>query len=58
MDDLDRRNDYELGHLIKRWTDHYETTAEIKGGTVGLCHTKFIITSNYHPNEMWNDVTF
>lgn len=36
MDDYDKKNDYEIGHLIKRWTDHYETTAETKGGIVGL----------------------
>lgn len=58
MDDMDRRNDYELGHLLKRWTDHYKVTAEVKGGVVGLCHKKFIVTSNWKPEELWDDQKF
>ena len=30
-------------------------TGEIKGGTVRLQHDKFIVTSNYHPMDLWED---
>lgn len=50
LDDLDTP-DY--GHLMKIWADKWACTGEIKGGTVHLCHRKFIVTSNYHPSKLW-----
>lgn len=42
-----------LGHYIKIWADKWECTGEVKGAVVNLQHDKFIITSNYHPSELW-----
>lgn len=42
-----------LGHYIKIWADKWECTGEVKGAVVNLQHDNFIITSNYHPSELW-----
>lgn len=44
-----------LGHYLKIWADKYSCTGETKGGTIQLRHTKFIVTSNYHPSELWTE---
>lgn len=44
-----------LGHYIKIWTDKWECTGEIKGGTVHLRHHHFVITSNYSIEQMFPD---
>ncbi|ALY05867.1 replication-associated protein [Ctenophore-associated circular genome 4] len=54
LDDFDRQGIC-LGHYLKIWSDKWSCTAEIKGGTVNLQHEKFIVTSNYHPDELWTD---
>lgn len=35
--------------------DQYKKFGEIKGGTVPLMYTKFIVTSNYTIEELWKD---
>jgi len=40
---------------MKIWTDKWACTGEIKGGTVNLVHKKFVVTSNYHPDDIWNE---
>jgi hypothetical protein len=52
LDDLDTNI---LGHYLKIWADRYSCSGEIKGGTVNLQHEKFIVTSNYHPKDLWKD---
>ena len=52
LDDLDGNF---LGHHLKIWADKCACTGEIKGGVVTLCHTTFIITSNYSINHLWKD---
>ncbi len=52
LDDLDTPT---LGHYLKIWSDKYACTGETKGGTINLRHTKFIVTSNYTPDELWPD---
>lgn len=52
LDDLDTNV---LGHYLKIWSDKYACTGETKGGTVNLQHRTFIITSNYHPEELWTE---
>lgn len=42
-----------LGHHLKIWADRWSCTGEIKGGIVALVHRVFIITSNYHPGQLW-----
>jgi len=52
LDDLDT---HVLGHYLKIWADKYACTGETKGGTIHLQHKLFIVTSNYHPSELWKD---
>lgn len=55
LDDYDTPT---LGHYLKIWTDKWSCSGEIKGGTVNLQHEKFIITSNYRIEEIWEtDIT-
>ena len=44
-----------LGDHLKRWADHYPFTAEVKGGACILRPKRIIVTSNYHPNEIFED---
>lgn len=44
-----------LGHYLKIWLDKWACTGEVKGATVNLSHERFIITSNYSPEEMFPD---
>jgi len=54
LDDLDTNV---LGHYLKIWADKWKCYGEVKGGKVALKHTKFIITSNYHPDKLWEEDT-
>lgn len=54
LDDLDLMGKC-LGHYLKIWTDRYPCTGEVKGGNVNLIHKKFIITSNYSIDDLFND---
>jgi len=47
-----------LGHHIKIWADRYACSGEVKGGTVHLQHHQFIVTSNYHPRDLWEGVMY
>lgn len=50
LDDLDTNV---LGHYLKIWADKWACKGEVKGGHVNLRYSKFIVTSNYHPSELW-----
>jgi len=50
MDDFDAAV---LGHYMKIWADKWGCQGEVKGGTVNLQHTKFVVTSNYTPAHFW-----
>jgi len=52
LDDLDSNC---LGHFLKIWADKYSCTGETKGGTIYLQHKVFVVTSNYHPREIFKD---
>lgn len=54
LDDFDSQGSC-LGHYLKIWADKWSCTGEIKGGTVNLQHRNFIVTSNYHPKELFED---
>lgn len=54
LDDFDKSGAC-LGHHMKIWADRYACTGEIKGGMIPLNFSKFIITSNYTPSEIWPD---
>lgn len=42
-----------LGHYLKIWADKWACTGEVKGGTVPLCHHRFVVTSNYTIAELF-----
>lgn len=54
IDDLDKYH-VKMGYYLKVWADHYSFPAQIKGGQMMARPKKIIITSNYHPNEIWTD---
>lgn len=44
-----------LGGDMKRWCDHYPFPAQVKGGTMLIRPKRIIVTSNYSPEEIWDD---
>lgn len=45
-----------LGGLIKDWSDHYPFAAEVKCGTLLIRPDTIVVTSQYQPEEIWDDV--
>jgi len=54
IDDFDKFQ-VKQGGDMKRWLDRYPFQAQIKGGMALIRPTKIIVTSQYHPNEIWDD---
>jgi len=45
-----------LGYHLKIWADRYTYRAEVKGASVVLRPKAILVTSNYHPKEIWTDL--
>lgn len=54
LDDLDHKGAC-LDHYLKIWADRYSCSGEVKGYKVELRHKVFVVTSNYTPEELWQD---
>ena len=44
-----------LGYHLKIWGDHYPFAAETKGSTLQARPDRIVVTSNYHPRDIWDD---
>lgn len=51
LDDLDS---VKLFSYIKRWADRYKVIGEIKGGSINLTYSYFVVTSNFSPFRLGN----
>lgn len=54
IDDFDKYQKAQGGDM-KRWLDRYVVQAPVKGGYMPIRPHKIIVTSNYHPDEIWDD---
>jgi len=55
IDDFDKYQVAMSGEM-KRWCDYYPFPAQIKGSTLFIRPARIIVTSNYVPEEIWQDV--
>lgn len=49
MDDYDT---HVLFSFLKRWADRYKVIGEVKGSSVGLSYSQFVVTSNFTPQQL------
>lgn len=54
LDDLGINHSY-MGDYLKTWTDHYPFRASVKHGSMMARPEIVIVTSNYHPKEIWTE---
>lgn len=54
IDDVDKY-DVKFARWLKIWCDRYQFPAEMKGGSKVIRPGKVVITSQYHPDEIWDD---
>lgn len=44
-----------MGDFLKIWADRYGFRCELKFGSITLRPKKIVVTSNYHPKDLWPD---
>jgi len=53
LDDLGTNH---LSEHLKRWADRYKIIAEVKTSATALAYDTFVVTSNFHPDELFQEL--
>lgn len=57
LEDLDKDSAKFMGHFLKIWADKWSFHGEVKFGGEAPNYQKFVVTSNYKPNELFDDTS-
>lgn len=55
LDDFGKSH-HVLAHHLKRWSDRYAFSAEVKGSQINLRPDFIVVTSQYRIGEIWSDI--